>query len=92
MERLTILWQQKHQSKPKPSSVWFAQNPFGFETKFFLDFTYFWGQIPIKLAEISTDLQRKPFFGFHLLLGKDHRNTSRSEHRFCATNLQLFGM
>ena len=31
-------------------------------------------------------------FGLHLLLGTDTRNTGQSEHRFCTTNLQLFGV
>ena len=56
---------------------------------FFLVFTYFWGQIlknwPKSALICGVDL----FFGLHLLLGKDPRYTSRSEHRFCATNLQL---
>ena len=52
---LSIFWQIKR-SKPKPSSVWFSRNQFGFAAKtFFLVFTYFWGQILEILTEISTD-------------------------------------
>ena len=43
---LSIFWQIKR-SKPKPSSVWFSRNQFGFAARpFFLVFTYFLGQIP----------------------------------------------
>ena len=42
MERLTILWQIKKRSKPKPSSVWFSRNQFDFAAKtFFFLFFFF---------------------------------------------------
>ena len=66
---LRIFWQTKR-SKPKPSSVWFSRNQFGFAAKtfFFLVITSFLGQIPVILIEISTDLQRRPFFfGLYLV-------------------------
>ena len=59
---------------------------------FFLVFTYFLGQISVILSEINTNLRRRLFFGLHLLFGTDFRNTGQSEHRFCTTNLQLFGV
>ena len=57
---------------------------------FILSFTYFWGRLLVILAEINTDLRRGLFFRLNLPLGTDYRNTDRSEHRFCTTNLQLF--
>ena len=59
---LCIFWHIKR-FKPKPSFVWFSRNQFGFAAKtFFFAFTYFWGQIPEILTEISIDLRRRPFF------------------------------
>ena len=90
---LSIFWQMKR-SKPKPSFVWYSRNQFGFAAKTFFGGSSpsFW-EIPVMLTEISTNLRRRPFFfGLHLLFGTDSRNTGQSEHRFCTTNLQLFGV
>ena len=87
---LSIFWQIKR-SKSKPSSVWFSRNQFGFAAKTFF-FNYCLGQIPVILTKISFDLRPRFFFYLHLLFGTDSRNNSQSEHQFCTTNLQLFGV
>ena len=72
VERLTILWQIKKRSKPKPSSVWLYRNPFRFAVKtFFLVFSYFGGQIPEILAEVSTDFVRQTCNYLEFNLGKN---------------------
>ena len=93
MERLTILWQIERRSKPNPS-VLFIQNQFGFAAKtFFLVFTYFWGQILMKLSKISSDLRRRPsiisIFRSLPTFGTDIQNIGRSGDLFCTANLQF---
>ena len=57
---------------------------------FFLVFTYVWGQISIILAEAITNLWQKSlfFFGVHLSLGANSRNTGRNHHQFAAILLR----
>ena len=73
MDRLTILWQTKRRSKPKPSSVWFSRNQFKFAAK-----TFFYFGLHLLLGTDSRKTGRNQyrfaaktfFFDLHQLLGQ----------------------
>ena len=71
MKRLTILWQIKRRSKPKPSFIWFYQNQFRFATEiFFLSSPTFGDRFPENWPKSPPIYGVDLFFGFHLLLEK----------------------
>ena len=86
---LSIFWEIKR-SKPKPSSVWFSQNQFGFVAKTFFFFFFFCLHLVFGTDSRNTDQNQHQFvaktffffFGPHLVFGTDTRNTGQSEHRF----------
>ena len=89
---LSIFWEIKR-CKPKPSSVWFSRNQFGFAAKTFF---FFFG-LNLLFGTDSRNIDRKQhrfatktfFSGFHLVFGTDTRNTGQSEHRFLYNKLAI---